>query len=68
MPVSGNDVNLANVILQALPAIIALFKSFHGSANPGAPVPTDAQVLAALLQAGVQSIAIDEQWKAAHPG
>jgi hypothetical protein len=67
MPITQNDLNLANVILGALPKILELIRGLHASSHPSDPAPTDAQVVAALLQAGVQSIAVDEQWKASHP-
>lgn len=66
MPISQTDVNLTNTILTALPGIIGLIKGFHKAA-PGDPPLTDAQVIAALLSASAQSIAIDDAWRAAHP-
>ena len=68
MPISQTDVNLTNTILTALPGIIGLIKGFHSaSATPGASPLTDAQVIAALLSAAAQSIAVDDAWRAAHP-
>lgn len=66
MPITQTDVNLTTVILTALPGIIGMIKGFHASTNPTAPPLTDAVVIAALLQAGIGSIAIDENWKASH--
>lgn len=67
MPISQTDVNLTNTILTALPGIIGLIKGFHSSSQPGEPPLTDAQVIAALLTASAQSIAVDDAWRAAHP-
>ena len=67
MAITQIDVNLANTVLTALPGIIGLIKGFHASNNPTAPPLTDADVIAALLQAGIASIAIDDNWKASHP-
>lgn len=64
MSISPNTVNLASVILNAAPAIIALIKGEHSAANPGVPPPTDAEVLAALQSWATSTIAIDEAIKA----
>jgi hypothetical protein len=58
---------IAQTVVTLLPSIIELVKSFHASANPGAPPVTDADVIAALHSAVATSIATDEAWKAAHP-
>jgi hypothetical protein len=49
------------------PTVIDLFKSAFVRANPDAPVPTDGEVIAAFNSAFVKSLAVDEQWLAAHP-
>jgi hypothetical protein len=58
---------LINVAIAELPAVIALLKAAFGKANPGAPEPTDAEVIAAEMQAFVSSLTKDDQWLAAHP-
>jgi hypothetical protein len=68
MSISPNTVNLASVILNAAPAIIALIKSDHAKANPGAPPPTDAEVLAELQSWATSTLAIDEAIKAEGTG
>jgi len=60
-------VTLVNVAIQELPALIGFLKAAFVSKNPTAPAPTDAEVIAAYLAACASSIAIDDQWQAAHP-
>ncbi len=64
MPLDANTVNLATVILNAAPSIIALIRGNHAAANPGAPPPTDAEILAELKSWASSTIAIDEAIKA----
>ena len=59
--------SLVNTITGALPGIIALIRANHAAANPGAPEPTSAEVIAAFESAVAQSLAKDAAWKAAHP-
>lgn len=56
---STNTVNLATVILNAAPAILGVVLAGFTKANPGAPPPTDAEVLAALHSWAASTIAID---------
>ena len=58
---------LLALAIQELPNIISLIKSWHQSANPGAPEPTDDEVIAALHAAVQSSIAKDDLWIAQHP-
>lgn len=58
---------LAALAIQELPGIIAFLKSEFAKRNQGAPTPTDDDVKAAYLQAFASSIAVDDNWLAAHP-
>lgn len=59
---------LVNVITGTLPGIIALIRANHAAANPDAPVPTSAEVIAAFEAAVGQSLARGDAWLSAHPG
>lgn len=59
---------ILNTVVSALPSIVALVRENHAKVNPEAPPLTDADVFAALSEAVTNSVAVDEQWKAAHPG
>lgn len=58
---------LVTVAIQALPNVLDLIRLIHGTAHPGTPEPTDAEVIAALNAAVASSIAKDEDWLAHHP-
>jgi hypothetical protein len=58
---------LIGLITQETPTIIAGVKSLFANQNPTAPVPTDAQVIAAFAAAYTASLAIDQNWLASHP-
>jgi hypothetical protein len=58
---------LVAIAIQNLPAIIDSLKGFFHQANPGAPLPTDEEVIAAYQQALASSLAKDAAWLAAHP-
>lgn len=58
---------LVNVAIAQLPALFAWIRGAHSQADPGAPLPTDAEVIAALHAAVASSTARDDQWLAAHP-
>jgi len=53
--------------LQQTPAIIDGLKALFHKTNPTAPVPTDAEIIAAYQSAFVSSLAKDDAWRAAHP-
>lgn len=57
---------LALAIEQA-PGLIRGFKSLFAQRNPGAPEPTDAEVIAAFNSAFQSSLDKDDAWFAAHP-
>lgn len=59
--------SLVTIAIQELPALIEAIRSLFVTANPTAPVPTDAEVVAAYQQAYALTIATDEAWLAAHP-
>jgi len=61
---STNTVNLATVILNAAPSILGAVLAGFAKANPGAPTPTDAQVLAELQSWAASTLAIDAAIKA----
>jgi len=58
---------LIALALQETPAILATLKALFATQNPDAPVPTDAEVIAAYQTAFVSSLAKDDAWLAAHP-
>jgi hypothetical protein len=58
---------LITTIDAALPGIFALLRANHAAANPGAPVPTSAEVIAAFESAVAQSLARGDAWLVAHP-
>ena len=61
---STNTVNLATVILNAAPSILGVVLANFAKANPGAPAPTDAEVLAELQSWAASTLAIDAAIKA----
>lgn len=58
---------LAAVIAQELPNLINLAREAFIKANPGAPVPTEAELKAQLHAALESSLATDADWLAKHP-
>ena len=58
---------IVQLAITELPSMIAAFKSLFVSQNPTAPIPTDAEVVAAYVQAYGSSIAQDDAWLSAHP-
>jgi hypothetical protein len=58
---------LVNTITATLPGLIALIRANHAAANPDAPVPTSAEVIAAFESAVAQSLARGDTWLSAHP-
>jgi hypothetical protein len=61
------DPRLVQVAISVLPAAIAWLREQFASANPDAPVPTDAEVSAAYQSALASSLAKDTAWLEAHP-
>lgn len=53
--------------IQQAPAVIAGLKELLRARQPGAPVPTDAEVIAAFNQAFISSLVVDDAWLTAHP-
>lgn len=58
---------LVTLAIQETPAIIDGLKALFAKQQPDAPVPTDAEIIAAYQSAFVSSLAKDEAWLAAHP-
>jgi hypothetical protein len=58
---------LTTIAIENLPAIIEVLRGLFHRSNPGAPSPTDADVIAAYQAAFASSIAKDDAWLAAHP-
>lgn len=58
---------LEQVMIDELPSIIGFAKSVFKAKNPDAPEPTSEQVIAAFNTAGASSLAVDDNWLAAHP-
>ena len=58
---------LVTLAIQELPTILDFLRGLHAQANPGAPDPTDEEMIAALHAAVQSSLAKDEAWLAAHP-
>jgi hypothetical protein len=58
---------LLQLALQETPAIIAMLRQAFQKQNPDAPLPSDAEVIAAYESAFRSSLAKDAAWLAAHP-
>ena len=58
---------ITTTAINALPGILALIKANHAQQNPSAPPLTDVDVIKAMLDAIISTVAKDEAWKAAHP-
>lgn len=58
---------LTQLAIEELPAIIGYLKVAFAKRNPDAPVPTEAEVIAAYQSAYKSSIDKDDAWIAAHP-
>jgi hypothetical protein len=59
---------LVMLALQETPALISAFKSLFGKQNPGAPEPTDEEVIAAYQEALQSSLDKDANWLSMHGG
>ena len=53
--------------IQEAPTIIGYLKVLFAKANPGAPVPTDIEIINAYEAGFLSSVAKDEAWLSAHP-
>lgn len=58
---------LVALAIQETPAIVEMLRGLFAAKNPGAPVPTSEEVIAAYESAFASSVAKDEAWIAAHP-
>lgn len=58
---------LSNIAITLLPGIFDMIRARFTSKNSSAPLPTDAEVIAALNDAIASSIEKDDRWLAAHP-
>jgi hypothetical protein len=57
---------LVAVLIQQMPSIVAFAKALFAQADPTAPLPTDAEVIAAYQAALASSLAKDADWLASH--
>ena len=67
MALTDSESALITLAIQQVPSIIDAIKSIFASQNPGAPTPTDAQVIAAFNSAFASSLAVDDAYLAVHP-
>jgi hypothetical protein len=58
---------ILTLAIQELPGAIAALRGLFAQHNPGVPLPTDAEVIAAFQAACVSSLAKDAAWLGAHP-
>jgi hypothetical protein len=58
---------LLAIAIQQVPALLQFLKDIHQDKNPGAPVPSDAEVVEAYQAAFASSLAKDAAWLAQHP-
>lgn len=61
-----ND-KLITLAIQQAPAIIAGLQALFRQENPGAPQPTEVDVIAAFNAAFISSLVKDDKWLAEHP-
>lgn len=58
---------IVRIAIAETPALIAWLREAFQKRKPDAPVPTDAEVIAAYQDALASSLAKDDAWLAAHP-
>lgn len=58
---------LAALALEMTPSVIKMLQDRFAADNPGQPVPTSAEVIAAWQDAFTKSLAIDDEYLATHP-
>ena len=58
---------IVTILIQQMPTILAFGRGLFVSQNPGAPQPTDEEVIAAYQEALASSLAKDAAWLDAHP-
>lgn len=58
--------DLIELAIRETPTIVAYLRVLFTKANADAPVPTDAELIAAYQAALASSLAQDEAWLAAH--
>lgn len=61
------NAQLVTLAIEEVPELIALIKARFSKANPDEPPPSSEQVVAAYKTAMQSSLALDDQWLAAHP-
>ena len=57
---------VTNMVAVVLPSMVALVRALAAKTAPGAPAPTDAEVLALFASTCMKSLAVDDAWLAAH--
>ena len=58
---------LLSIAISEAPAVIALLRGLFSQRNPNAPIPSDAEVIAAFEAAFKSSLAKDNLWLSTHP-
>lgn len=67
MPITQYEASVLTAAIGAVPSIVHLVQGLFAQQQPGVPVPSSDQVIAALQEWAVSSLAIDDAWRAAHP-
>lgn len=62
-----NVSGLVSLGISIVGEVISSMRRRHADANPGLPVPTDAELKAALLKAVQDTVDKDELWESTHP-
>lgn len=66
-PTLSIDPRLVTLAIEELPMVIAFFRVLFHKNHPDDPIVTDEDVQRALSVAVASSVAVDDQWLAAHP-